>query len=62
MMSDPVRDVRLEIPVTLRDERVPMLVMFGCAAVRSVPVIDVRFAIAEQFIVVTDKNGITKVS
>ena len=36
---DPVSDVRLEMPVTLREVRIPVLVMLGCAAVAKDPVI-----------------------
>jgi hypothetical protein len=46
VMSEPVSDVRLEVPVTLRDVRIPVLVMLGCAAVARDPVIeepDMRF-------------------
>lgn len=43
VMSEPVRDVRLERPETLRDVRIPVLVIFGWAVVMSEPVSEVRF-------------------
>ena len=40
VMREPVSAVRFEIPVTLREVRIPVLVMLGCAAVARDPVID----------------------